>query len=326
LIRAGWLFLALLLTGCAGQQSSLDPSGPAASEIAVIWWAMFAGALAITALVLVLLLYATFRDPDRRLRVSGERMIGLGGVALPVVGLSILIPFSYPVGFGSVSNPNDAITIDVQGRQFWWQVDYTDEENPSLGFSTANEIRIPVGRPVRLSLTTADVIHSFWVPRLAGKLDMIPGRTNTMYIKADEPGLFRGQCAEFCGIAHAQMAFYVIAKPAEEYDAWAARQREGAREPKDAAAERGAELFKATGCVLCHTVRGHGAYSREGPDLTNMGGRKTIGAGMLANTPENMARWIAHPDKIKPGNRMPSFSHLDEQTRRDIAHYLMSLK
>ena len=320
------LAATLLLAACEGQQSALQPSGPGARDAAILWWAMLAGSVLIFALVLVLLLYAVLRPPERRRHVSTERMIVAGGVALPVVALSILLPFGLNMGASSYAElPPDALTVRIDGRQWWWKVEYL-ENGSRQSFTTANEIYLPVGEPVQLLLSSRDVIHSLWVPRLAGKQDLIPGRVNRLVVEAEEPGTFRGQCAEFCGLAHAQMALYVVAVPPEQFRDWADRQRAPAALPQTEAETRGAAAFASRGCALCHAVRGHGAWGEVGPDLTHVGSRRTIGAGLVANTAENVATWIAYNHEMKPGNEMPSFTHLEPDTRQAIAAYLESLQ
>ena len=317
---------ALLLTACDGQQSALQPSGPGARDAALLWWGMLAGSIVIFALVVALLLYAVLRPPEQRRPVSIERMIVGGGVALPVVALSVLLPFGLNMGSSTYAElPPDALSVRVNGRQWWWKIEYAGN-GPAQSFTTANEIYLPVGEPVELLLNSSDVIHSFWVPRLAGKQDLIPGRVNRLVVEAEEPGTFRGQCAEFCGLAHTQMALYVIAVPPDDFRAWTERQRAPAELPRTEAQTRGAAAFASNGCALCHTVRGHNAWGEVGPDLTHVGSRRTIGAALVGNTVENVATWIARNHEMKPGNQMPSYTHLDADTRAAIAAYLESLK
>ena len=203
--------MPIALVACGGQQSALQPAGPGARDAAILGWAMFAASVVIFALVVVLLLYAVLQRPERRRPVSVDRMVVGGGIALPVVALSILLAFGLKMGSSTYAElPNDAQSVRIDGRQWWWKVEYL--ENGSMpSFTTANEIYLPVGESVELLLSSADVIHSFWVPRLAGKQDLIPGRVNRLVVEADEPGVFRAHCAEFCGLAHTQMALYVIA-------------------------------------------------------------------------------------------------------------------
>lgn len=314
------------LAGCRGVQSALDPAGPNAREIETLWWIMFGAAAVIFLLVLVSLLISIFGRAQLRRRISPMQLVVGGGIILPLIVLSIMVPFNVYVSSGvSDSRGEDTLTIRVRGHQWWWDIEY-DFAGPTPGFYTANEIWLPVGEPVELILTSADVIHSLWFPKLAGKLDLIPGRRNRMMIEADVPGVSRGQCAEFCGLSHAKMALFAVAVPPDRFADWADRQREAAGDPGDPIGREGARLFATSGCPLCHTVRGHGSWGRAGPDLTHVGSRMTIGAGLLDNTRDNLAAWIAHNDALKRGNRMPDFTDIDPRTRTAIAAYLESLK
>lgn len=317
--------LALLLSACSGSQSALEPSGPAAGEIAVLWWVMLAAASAIFLLVLVLLLLPLRRAGEKRWRPSPYRMIVIGGFIFPVVTLSILLPFGINVGSSmDAAVPDDALTIRINAHQWWWEVEYIGKDSRPA-FTTANELYLPVGEPVELILDSVDVIHSFWLPRLAGKRDMIPGQTNRLVIEAEEPGIFRGQCAEYCGEAHAMMAFFAVAVPLDEFSAWARRQY--SPQPAEPGSQHpGAVLFRENGCGLCHAVRGHQSSGQTAPDLTHVGSRKTIAAGLLDATAQNIALWLAHNNELKPGNRMPEYRHLNLGERLAIGDYLESLE
>ena len=203
---------------------------------------------------------------------------------------------------------------------WWWEVRY-----PQQQITTANELHIPVGRPVRLELTSADVIHSFWVPRLNGKRDMIPGLKTIFWIQADEPGVYRGQCGEYCGTQHANMAFEVIALESAEFDEWLAQQTSAKSPPRSEAAERGGEVFQSAGCAQCHAIQGTDATGTAGPDLTHVGGRRMIGAALLPNTRGNLSGWIADPQGIKPGVKMPR-TYLAADELQDLVTYLEGLK
>lgn len=211
------------------------------------------------------------------------------------------------------------------GERWWWRVHYLDE-NGDISFVTANEIRMPVGQPVRFELKAQDVIHSFWVPSLAGKLDMIPGRTNSYTFSAEKPGVYRGQCAEYCGAQHALMAFYAIAMEPGEFEAWALDQARPAGEPRIPYLERGQALFIENGCGACHTVRGTPADGELGPELTHVGSRVSIGAGILPNYRGALAGWISSVQHLKPEALMPSYGNLEGEELRAIAAYLESLK
>jgi cytochrome c oxidase subunit 2 len=252
--------------------------------------------------------YAVFSD--KRSKLSPRALIVGGGIAFPVVVLSALLVYSLVRMSTLQAGGEPALRIEVIGEQWWWRVRYPQ-------FETANEIRIPVGKLVELELKSADVLHSFWVPALAGKLDMVPGRTNRMRVQADQPGEYRGQCAEYCGGPHALMAFFVVALPSEDFENWAAKQREPASQED--------EPFNKT-CAGCHTVRGTAAAGVLGPDLTHVGGRRTIGAALLPMNRGALAGWIASSQHLKPGNLMPSFAMLPGDELSALAEYLEGLK
>jgi cytochrome c oxidase subunit II len=216
------------------------------------------------------------------------------------------------------------LVVEVTGKQWWWEVRYRDSR-PSRNFVTANEVHIPVGRRVELRLTSTDVIHSFWVPELQGKTDLIPGRENVTWIEASRPGVYRGRCAEYCGHQHANMGFLVIAQPVAEYEAWAARQRQPAAAPNDSLGRIGRQAFLVSACALCHAVRGTPAGGNAGPDLTHVAGRRTLAAALLPNTPGHLGGWITNPQALKPGSRMPRVP-LSADAFRHIHQYIQTLK
>ena len=218
----------------------------------------------------------------------------------------------------------DPVNIEVTGHQWWWDLRYYGN-SPSDTFTAANELHVPVGRPIRLVLTSDDVIHSFWVPQLNGKRDLIPGRVTTLVFHADQPGVFVGQCAEFCGFQHAFMAFEVIADPPEQFDAWVAAQRRPASDPSDATLRRGQGVFLRSACIMCHTIQGTIAGGRQAPDLTHVGSRTTIAAGTLPNRPAELTSWIANPQDYKPGANMPA-TPLSGDDMHALVSYLESLK
>lgn len=309
----------LLLGGCAADHSALNPENDAAGRVADLGVAMIVIATVITLLVFGLLLYGLVR---RRRRTEGrwqeDRIVIAGGVLLPVV---VLLPLSAATVAVLDEQPEDAgFTIEVVAHQYWWELRYPDH-----GFETANEIHIPVGTTVDVVLRSDDVIHSFWVPRLGGKIDTVPGRTNHLVLEADRAGTYRGQCAEYCGLQHAKMIFLVIAEPEDEFEAWAAEQREDAVRPASGAALRGAEVFREQACAGCHVIRGTDAEGAIGPDLTHVAGRDTIAAGVLPNTPDDMARWIAETWEVKEGAIMPPVP-LDEADLDDLVAYLETLR
>ena len=288
-------------------QSILSAHGPAAMAITQLAWVLFVGGAAILLAVLALTAYAVYARPAWLAR---ERFVVSAGIAFPVAALSVLLAYVYAIGAPQGAQSETSLRIEVIGEQWWWRVRYP-------GFETANEIRIPAGQPVELILRSADVIHSFWVPNLAGKVDMIPGRENRLRLTAAKPGEFRGQCAEFCGGPHAKMALHVIAESTERFEAWLAAQRKPA----------GTALpsFEAR-CAVCHTVRGTAAAGTRGPDLTHIGSRGYIAAGTLPNNAGTLAGWIASSQHIKPGNLMPEFREFSAEELKALAAYLESLK
>ena len=246
-------------------------------------------------------------------------------------GLTVLILFGLTVVSVSVGRivsasiaPTGSLMIEVTGTQWWWKVRYASDD-PSRTLQTANEIHIPVGQPVAIRGNSDDVIHSFWVPSLQGKRDLIPGRPTLEWLQADRPGEYRGQCAEFCGLQHAHMAFWVIAEPPDQFSAWMDHQLRPAVEPSNDENKRGQEIFLKSACVLCHTIRGTDAGAQAGPDLTHFGSRKTIAAGTLSNTKGNLAGWIADPQNIKPGTHMATVP-IQPAEMQPLIDYLESLK
>jgi cytochrome c oxidase subunit II len=328
-------------------QSALDPAGPAAAVIGRLWWLMFWVATGVFAIVTGLLAVAVARG--RRSRPaegasSREMEMRTGplltravtaGTALTVVVLFGLLVASIGAGRAIGSSPSpggpqagealrNAVSINVSGHQFWWEIEYEDA-SPSRRVTTANEIHVPVGRPVILKVTSRDVIHSFWVPNLQGKRDLVPGYTTALRMQADRPGVYRGQCAEFCGRQHAHMAFEVVADSEAEFGHWLDAQRQPAAEPPNDTASRGREVLLSSRCILCHTIRGTAALGRVGPDLTHLASRATIGASTLPNTRRHLAGWIVNAQQIKPGSQMPPNS-LGADDLQSLLAYLESLK
>ena len=306
-------------------QSALHPAGPDATVIHNLSWLLIIGASVVLIGMMVLLALALRRKksgaPVRPLRW----LIG-GGVVLPLVVLSALLAWS-TLRSAQLTRPSSqhAVKIAVTAKMWWWEVRYTD---PATGHDIvlANEIRLPAGQSVYLGLTSADVIHSFWVPALAGKVDMLPGRLHGLTVRADKPGVYRGQCAEYCGEQHARMALHVVVQTPEEFTAWLANQSKPAVTPAGELALRGGDAFVARRCVACHAVRGVADEARLGPDLTHIGSRLYLGAGTLRNSPGAMAGWIADPHASKPGVRMPAASDLDSATLAAITAYLEQLQ
>jgi cytochrome c oxidase subunit 2 len=243
-----------------------------------------------------------------------------------VITLTILLIYGLAVMRAGDAEPppGEPVRIAVIGEQWWWRIVYTDAAGQR--FESANELTIPTARPVELTLSTADVIHSFWVPNLAGKVDMIPGRTNRLTLVADRPGVSRGQCAEYCGGAHALMSLFVVALPPAEFADWLDQARRAAPEPATALARQGQGLFLASGCGGCHAIRGTPAAGRIGPDLTHVGARLSLAAGTLANGEAALARWIRDNQHIKPENRMLPYGIFSDSELGALASYLMSLR
>jgi cytochrome c oxidase subunit 2 len=308
-------------------QSVLVTAGPDAAALATLSWVMFIGGTAILAIVAAITLAALFGGGRVRGAIASRNAILLGGVAFPVVVLTALLVYALGIGVRiALPGAEPPLRVEMIGHQFWWEVRYPDAL-PDGPVVTANEVRIPVGRDVVLHVSSADVIHSVWIPALHGKIDMIPGRVNTRRIRASKPGVLRGQCTEYCGTQHAMMAFMVVAEPPEAYDAWLARQRLPAAEPPPGELAFGREVFGAAGCGGCHAVRGTEWTARLGPDLTHVGSRLTLGAGVLANHRSAIAGWVAGSQDIKPGNRMPSFATaLDGPELRAVSAWLDSLR
>ncbi|MFC4859375.1 cytochrome c oxidase subunit II [Actinophytocola glycyrrhizae] len=316
----------LLLAGCsASAPSTLEPAGPGARRVEGLWWLLFWISLVVYVIVMAVLVVALLRRRRRGPVNRGDatRFVVVAGVVLPFLVLTSV----YLVGLrdmDALSQPEadraSDVEVTVVGHQWWWEVRY-----PGSGAVTANEVHIPVGVDVRLDLTTADVLHSFWVPELMPKTDMISGRTNTTWLHADRPGTYRGHCAEYCGLQHGNMAFHVVAQPRAEFDAWLARAARPAPEPDTAAERRGLAVFEQTGCAACHTIRGTSADGTVGPDLTTIGSRWSIGAGAAPNTPGDLGGWVVDPRTIKPGNLMPP-QPVPAQELPDLIAYLRSLK
>lgn len=321
--------VALIVGGCSHSQSALDPGGPAAEQTAQLWWLMLGLSAIVFVVVLALLGYAIVRasrhaGPGNRPPISDTLFLGVAGVAVPLVILLILMVDTVVVGRSIIVAPTPPQqTVEVIGHMFWWEIRYPDHQ-----VVTANEIHIPYGVPVRVTLTSVDVIHSFWVPQLRGKLDLNPGKTNVTWIQADSPGVYRGQCAEFCGIQHALMGLLVVADPPDQFATWIAHEGQPAAVPTSPALQHGHQVFVTEGCAFCHTIQGvtaAGSTGAVGPDLTHLASRRTLAAATVENTRENLRLWIRQPSAIKPGAKMPP-SDLDPQDLDELVDYLESLK
>ncbi|BBK35955.1 cytochrome c oxidase subunit II [Allostella sp. ATCC 35155] len=312
--------LAAGVAGCEGEQSALWLRGAEAERIGLLFWVT----TAFLALVLVATVVAGWLavrgSPKIRSAIADDRFVIGAGLFFPMISLAALLVWSLTVMAQRPVATDAPFAVRVVGEQWWWRVIYRLPDGTE--FESANELRIPVGRPVTLTLESADVIHSFWVPNLAGKVDMIPGRANRLTLEALEAGVSRGQCAEYCGGAHALMAFHVAALDEGDFARWLAAERRPAR----AGDAGGAVLFRQFGCGACHRVRGMpGAAGRIGPDLTHVGSRRAIGAATLPNGAEAIARWIAENQHIKPDNRMPAYRILSPAELRRLADFLADL-
>jgi cytochrome c oxidase subunit II len=290
-----------------GVQSALDAAGEHAARIEGLWWIFFWVCVVVYGLVVAALLIAVFRK-RREGAENGGTSIAVRAISIAtaatVMALFALLVSSIYVGRGLAHPSPAAVRIKVTGHQWWWQVEY-DHPDASKRFSTANELTIPAGDTVRVDLHTADVIHSFWVPNLHGKQDMINGRPGAIVLKADRPGTWRGQCAEFCGLQHAKMSLWVTALPKADYARWLEEQQKPSRIPATAAQRKGEETFMNSPCPLCHTIGGTEASGKPGPDLTHFASRRSIAAGAAPNRRPELAAWILDPQHLKPGSNMP---------------------
>ncbi|WP_186420522.1 cytochrome c oxidase subunit II [Bosea sp. CS1GBMeth4] len=314
----------LALAACTDRQSVMAAHGPEAGRVALLAGIVFAGAAVIMLVVMAALWVALRGSESQRAALAGETAIRIGGIAFPAITLSVLLGYGLWLMRDSLADAPPALRIEVTGEQWWWRLRYRGGDGAA--FAEANEIRIPVGAEVEFELRSADVIHSFWVPSLGGKLDMIPGRTNRLRLRAERAGVYRGQCAEYCGGPHALMALEIIAMPQAEFAAWLTAGRRPAPAPAGQAERRGAELFLAAGCGGCHAIRGTAAEGAIGPDLSRVGGRRFLAAATIPAGRENLARFIAHGQDLKPGNLMPPFRLLAPAELDALAAYLVSLR
>lgn len=327
------LALAVTAVACGGEfpQSSLRPESDVAREIdtlfrGIFWWAMAVLVVVEGALITAMVRFRERPHAAQPRPVHGNTMLEIGWTLAPAIILIFIgVPTMITLWRVDRPPPTSDIRIEVIGHQWWWEFRY-----PDLGITTANEMHVPVGKTVDLRLRSADVIHSFWFPRVAGKRDLVPGRENGLWFTPDSVGIYSGQCAEFCGTSHALMGMRLHVDSAEEFERWSVREKsdaaQAAERPADPAVAAGREIFfGAGGCISCHTIRGTVAAGILGPDLTHVGGRGTIAAGLLANTPENLAGWIENPHDFKPGNLMLDMGLTSEQARQ-VAAYLLSLE
>ncbi|MFL6691049.1 MAG: cytochrome c oxidase subunit II [Alphaproteobacteria bacterium] len=321
------------LSGCSQIQSALSPEGDTARSIAGLFWFFTVVCAAVWLIVMVLLSIALAHkraaspDPQIAPEATRERRIGFliaSGIAATVIVLAAFTGASFLSNKSFAEPRPHGLIIKVTGHQWWWQLNY-EAHQADQSFESANEIHIPVGQPVKLDFESPDVIHSFWVPNLAGKQDLIPGRFTSLTIKADKPGIYRGQCAEYCGIQHAHMAMYVVAQEPHEYVSWRAQQLKSAATPNSDQLRHGQQVFVSSACAMCHSITGTTAGGRVGPDLTHFGSRMTIAAGTARNSLGNLTGWIADPQRMKPYTRMPAVP-LTGPDLIAVSQYLESLK
>lgn len=332
--------LVLTLTGCAGhQQSAVDAAGPQSGRILALWWFFLALLSAVFIIVIALTLWTLMRrhrgieqEPVEITHHTSQQTeakltrVVVGATIATVVILFALLIASVSTGktISELRVAKNGLAIEVVGNQWWWYVRYLNDD-PSQILVTANEIHIPVGRPVMIRGTSLDVIHSFWVPNLHGKRDLIPSRITTEWIQADRAGVFRGQCAEFCGLQHAHMALWVIAEPEAKFKAWLQHQLQPAAAATDPVKRRGEQVFLNNACVYCHAIEGTPAAGQNGPDLTHFGSRRSIAAGTLPNTMGNLGGWIVDPQRIKPGNHMATIV-VNSEDLQPLLEYLENLQ
>jgi cytochrome c oxidase subunit 2 len=311
----------LLLGGC-GDQGVFDGAGRQGRDTANLGVVLFAIAGAVFVLVTTTLLIAALRRPgDAEDGGHGDGnpgpLVYLGGIALPVVTLTSVFLLVLPQ-LNDQNRTDAELVVEVTGHQWWWELHYD-------GFTTANELHVPVGRRVRLELTSDDVIHSFWVPSLNGKRDAIPGTTTELVIEAERPGRYTGSCAEYCGLQHAEMGITVVAQRSDDYERWAREQAKEAPDPRTDLTRQGRQVFLGSSCVYCHQVRGTSARSELGPDLTHLMSRSELASGMIPNDRGHLAGWITDAPGLKPGTEMPAFSYSGEELQALLA-YLETLR
>lgn len=322
------IVLGILVSGCAPQAAVLNPYSSLAAYESNLYWLLFYMGIAVFVLVVVLLTIALVRG-RRKAREEGEVAQVKGNVPLEIVWTAIpilIVLFIFIVTIQTmnvVAAPPPATTdlrVNVIGHRWWWEFDY-----PDLGIKTANEMRIPVGVNVQINLTSVDVIHSFWIPNLNGKTDVVPGVTNKTWIRADKAGVYEGRCTEYCGLQHANMAMNVVAQSQADFDAWAAAMKQPASQTIPDDAQIGAKIVTTGICSSCHTVDGTNAKGVIGPNLTHLYSRSIFAGGVLPLNDQNLQLWLHNPDAVKPGNLMANVRLTDEQILQVMA-YLKTLK
>jgi cytochrome c oxidase subunit 2 len=337
-LRWAAVSLIAMLWACGGpqpQQSMTRPAGPMSARIENLWWFIFVIAVFVFVVVWLFLMRAAAKrrvyeqlppelhpDPAREQRYLRRVIVA---TAVSIIILFAILGYAVVTGRYMYSlESKNPVSIQVYGHQWWWEVQYPNDD-ASLWVTTANEIHVPVGVPIVLQTGSRDVIHSFWAPNIQGKRDLIPGHSSAIWFQVDKEGTYRGQCAEFCGIQHAHMAFYLVAESPEKFQAWLSQQRKPAPDPTNDIVAHGRDVFEKGTCVMCHSVRGTNAGSRVGPDLTHVASRISIAAGTLPNNAGSLGGWITDPQAIKPGVRMPP-NPLPSEDLQALIAYLETLK
>ena len=305
----------------------LDPHGPFSNTVTTLAWVLIALVTLIFVLVCAALWVALYGSDELRAKLGGEGVVKWFGLIVPAGVLFLLLAWGTTMVAGMTTIKGDELRMRVSGNIYWWRVSYLDAAGKEI-HADANELHIPVGRPVVVDTVSEDVIHSFWVPKLGGKMDMIPGRTNRLKLQADKAGVYGGQCAEFCGGAHSLMGFVVVAHEPADWQRWLDTRlaQSSTAAPISAEVLRGMQLFSEVGCAACHRVAGSAAQGLSGPDLTHVGSRRSLGAGILPNTRGTLIGWIGDSQSIKPNNRMPAYRSLQAAELNALAAYMESLK
>lgn len=320
--------IAIALVGCTTEQSMFDIKGPVAkTQLDLLWLSVWVMTF-VTVVVVVITIFVLIRYRERKgqteepKQTAGNKWVELFMVLIPAILITILAIPTVTVSYelADETRVEDELDVIVIGKQFWWEFQY-----PELGIVTANEMHIPVGAKIHIQLESPDVVHAFWVPKLGGKVDNIPGRTNYMWLQADEPGIYSGQCAEYCGSSHALMAFQVIAHEPEDFENWIQQMKNPQTEPQSDLAAEGEQIFQQS-CASCHAIEGTDYTGVAGPDLTGFGNRNKLAAGILDNNRENLKAWLMDPMKIKPGNLMIMPEEINEREAEALAEYLLNLK
>lgn len=323
-------FLSLPLWGCGGPQSMFESAAPPEQQVIHYWWILLGVSLFVFVILMGALAFALIRNRNKDDLAKRDRFLtkGIGWASVAtVVLLFASIVSLYQLPEPKIDRGPPALTVQVTGKLWWWKVKYYSEKGQFL-FETANEIYLPAGKRVRFELLSEDVIHSLWIPKVSGKIDMIPGHTNYLWVEVEKPGKYRAQCAEYCGLQHAKMAFWVHAVSQDQFKDWVQMQRAPAKPPQDPLSQEGKRVYVEAGCIRCHSIRKDLTLLNPelaGPDLTHLASRGTLGAGSVPNNRGFLAAWVADSQGIKPGNLMPAFP-LKSEKFNALIHYLESLK